>query len=99
MTIRLMMGKLNIMMNESSNLQDGGLMMSLDGLRTGCILMFQNPRRMTMKYCQPENTKVEMDKNGNATCYTCGWVLSEDWTYCPNCGRFIDWDELTDESD
>ena len=43
-----------------------------------------------MKYCQVESTKVEVDSKGNEECGNCGWVLSEDWTYCPNCGRFLD---------
>lgn len=50
-----------------------------------------------MKYCQPEETGVEIDRNGNETCANCGWTLSDDWTFCPNCGRFIDWDKETDD--
>ena len=52
-----------------------------------------------MKYCQVESTRVVTDSRGNDTCENCGWSLSEDWTFCPNCGRFIDWDEVIDETE
>lgn len=38
--------------------------------------------------------ETEVEKPREYRCPYCGALLSEDWEYCPKCGRKIPWDEL-----
>ncbi len=38
-----------------------------------------------------ELTGFHEDEQGDYICDNCGWVLCWEWTYCPCCGKMIDW--------
>lgn len=53
------------------------------------------------KYLEPQvkveeikRPEAEVERPREYRCPYCGALLSEDWEYCPKCGRKIPWDEL-----